>query len=204
MEKHRKRREEGVWGTSTELFPDHAEWRVPELAHSARRGKWACLKGPSNNKHPLSMSPVSFESFGKIMTLSSQPCGVTMLPGVSQNLLSSPLWGCWHRTWPISLQCDGYAQKDLCRLPHRTQGAEGRSVHSELSFPCLFCPLQNPPVAIMVYQGGCFTLHWQNSCKMWILQEAKLLQREQETVEVTEELSDKVVWFISFLRHERS
>lgn len=46
------------------------------------------------------------------MTLSSQPCGVTMLPGVYQNLLIGPL---------ISLQCDGYAQKDLCRPPHRTQ-----------------------------------------------------------------------------------
>lgn len=110
----------GEGETSTELFPDHAEWRVPELL-TVQAGKRACLKGPSDNKHPLSLSSASFESFRKIMTLSSQPCGVTMLSGVSQNLLISPLWGCSAHDRPISLQCDGYAQKDLCRLPHRTQ-----------------------------------------------------------------------------------
>lgn len=118
---------------STELFPDHAEWRALELAHSARRGKWACLKGPSNNKHPLSMSPASFESFGKIMTLSSQPCGVTMLPGVSQNLLSSPLWGCSLMAMPRKISVDSHTE-------HKRSRGQKSALWTQPSIPLMFPP----------------------------------------------------------------
>lgn len=75
-----------------------------------RWGKRACLESPPNNKHALAFSHASFGSFGKIVTLGSQQCGMILLPGVFQNLLIS-------LHWPLSTQhdrsaqCDGYAQK---------------------------------------------------------------------------------------------